>query len=206
MAVPNELLIKLRNAFRDNLSVSEMADLCQDLGLSIDDLPGTTRNDKARELAAYIGRRDLATKLAVVGPALFSHIAWQEMLEPYGYWPKPDDGAAMATTVATTVSVEDLRELSPILANHSEFNTPGARRDMLAIAGVLAYLDVDLSGPSRQVANAVLLRLNERGQIAPGDSALGRLLSYLAADPTLPQPAQATIATITGRYGLNQKP
>jgi hypothetical protein len=67
---------------------------------------------------------------------------------------------------------------------------------------VLPYLDVDVSGSPRQVANAVLLRLNERGEIAPGDTALGRLLAYLLGDDTLPQSARETVVGIVGRYQL----
>ena len=202
-SVPNELLVELRNVFRERLSLSELADLCQDLGFSIEDLPGTSRNEKARELAAYLGRRDLLGKLATVGPNLLPDVPWLEILARYGIVPPPDDAPA-GNSPATAVSPADLQRLSSILAQHSEFNTPGARRDMLAIAGVLGYLDVDLSGSSRQVANAVLLRLNDRGPIAPGDTALGRLLAYLLNDDTLPGDARATVDAIVARYGLSQ--
>lgn len=199
--VPNELLVELRNTFRNRLNLSELADLCQDLGLNIEDLPGTSRSEKSRELAAYIGRRDLVSKLADVGPNLLPDIPWLEILGRYGYGPQP---VAEGAPAPATVSTEDLQRLSPILAHHSEFNTPGARRDVLDIAGVLPYLDVDLSGSSRQVANAVLLRLNNRGQIAPGDSALGRLLKYLLDDDTLPEAARTTIVAIVAQYRLTQ--
>lgn len=203
--VPNELLVELRNTFRNRLSLSELADLCQDLGLNIEILPGTSLSEKSRELAAYIGRRDLVGKLATVGPDLLPDIPWLEILGRYGYGPQRDAGNSDGSaTPATVVSTEDLQRLSPILAHHSEFNTPGARRDMLDIAGVLSYLDVDLSGSARQVANAVLLRLNDRGQIAPGDYALGRLLKYLLDDEALPEGARATLVQIVARYGLNQ--
>lgn len=201
-SVPNELLVELRNVFRERLSLSELADLCQDLGFSIEDLPGTSRNEKARELAAYLGRRDLVAKLATVGPNLLPDVPWLEILGRYGYGPQPP--LDVPTPAAGGVSTADLQRLSPILAQHSEFTTPGARRDMLAIAGVLGYLDVDLSGSARQVANAVLLRLNDRGAIAPGDTALGRLLAYLLNDDTLPGEARATIGAIVARYGLSQ--
>ncbi|MBX7252141.1 MAG: hypothetical protein K1X50_09170 [Candidatus Promineofilum sp.] len=202
--VPNELLVELRNTFRNRLSLSELADLCQDLGLNIENLPGTSLSEKSRELAAYIGRRDLVSKLATVGPNLLPDIPWLEILGRYGYGLPPDADSGDSAAPATTVSTEDLQRLSPILAHHSEFNTPGARRDMLAIAGVLSYLDVDLSGSTRQVANAVLLRLNDRGQIAPGDYALGRLLNYLLDDETLPEGARAILVQIVARYGLNR--
>ena len=200
---PNDLLIELRNVFRERFSLSDLADLCQELGIDIENLPGTSRNEKARELATYLGRRDMVGKLATVGPKTFPDVPWLEILGRYGYAPPAaaDAGDPTAAPLAQ-VAVDDLRRLVPILASYSEFTTPGSRRDMLAIAGVLPYLDVDLSGSSRQVANAVLLRLNERGAIAPGDVALGRLLSYLLGDDTLPQSSRETIAAVSGKYEL----
>ena len=201
--VPNELLIELRNVFRERFNLSDLSDLCQELGIDIENLPGTSRNEKARELAAYLGRRDMVGKLATVGPKGWPDVPWLEILGRYGYAPPVvagDDG--QAATPPTLVAVDDLRLLVPVLATYSEFTTPGSRRDMLAIAGVLPYLDVDLSGSSRQVANAVLLRLNERGAIAPGDVALGRLLSYLLGDDPLPQTSRDTIVALTTKYQL----
>ena len=67
-AAPNELLIELRNIFRERFNLSDLSDLCQELGIDIENLPGTSRNEKPRELAADLGRPDLVGKLAVVGP------------------------------------------------------------------------------------------------------------------------------------------
>ena len=202
-AVSNDLLIELRNIFRERFSLSDLADLCQELGIDIENLPGTSRNEKARELATFLGRRDMVGKLATVGPKTFPDVAWLEILGRYGYAPPAAAGDGGQTAAPPTqVTVDDLRLVVPVLATYSEFTTPGSRRDMLAIAGVLPYLDVDLSGSTRQVANAVLLRLNERGAIAPGDVALGRLLHYMLGDDTLPQTSRDAISGIVTRYQL----
>lgn len=198
--VPNELLIKLRDTFRDNFKLNELADLCLELGVEYESLSGNTINEKSRELATYLGRRSLIPKLAEVGPKSRPDIDWQAVLAPYGFGPPVDpDPVAPAPT---RVNEEDLGRLRPILADYSEFDTPGSRRDMLAMAGVLQYLDVDLNGSARRVAGAVLLRLNERGQVADGVLALGRLLQYLLDDDTLPQSARDTITAISARYSL----
>jgi hypothetical protein len=202
-AVPNELLVELRNVFRERFSLSDLADLCQELGIDIENLPGSSRNEKARELAAYLGRRDMVGKLAVVGPKSWTDVPWLEILGRYGYAPAAADSANDVAQPAPQVALEDLQRLVPVLANHAEFTTPGSRRDMLAIAGVLPYLNEDLNGASRQVATAVLLRLNDRGEIVPGDTALGRLLTYMLGDDTLPQAARATIESVAAKYKLS---
>lgn len=198
--VPNELLIELRNVFRERFNLSDLADLCQELGIDIENLPGTSRNEKARELAAYLGRRDMVGKLAVVGPPGWPDVPWLEILGRYGYAPPVLDGGSQLPAPATQLTVDDLRLLVPVLTQYPEFNAPGSRQNLLAMAGVLPYLDVDVAGSPRQVANAVLLRLNERGEIAPGDTALGRLLAYLLSDETLPQTSRDAIATLTEKY------
>jgi hypothetical protein len=200
--VPNELLIELRNVFRERFNLSDLSDLCQELGIDIENLPGTSRNEKARELAAYLGRRDMVGKLAVVGPKGWPDVPWLEILGRYGYPPPVNESGAQPSGVAH-VSAADLQRLVPILADYAAFNAPGTRRDLLAITDVLRFVDVDLTGPARHVASGVLLRLNERGEIAPGDTALGRLLRYLLADDTLPQSARSTIVAISTQYNIN---
>jgi len=200
--VPNELLIELRNVFRERFNLSDLADLCQELGIDIENLPGTSRNEKARELAAYLGRRDMVGKLAVVGPKGWPDVPWREILARYGIVPPTPDDDREPAPPPTQVTIDDLRSLVPILTHYPEFNAPGSRQNLLAMTGVLPYLDVDVAGSPRQVANAVLLRLNERGEIAAGDTALGRLLRYLLDDDTLPQSSRDTIAAITAKYEL----
>jgi len=198
--VPNELLIALRDTFRENFKLNELADLCLELGVEYESLPGSTINEKSRELATYLGRRSLIPKLAEVGPKSRPDIDWQAVLAPYGFGASVDPGPL--APAAARVNEEDLGRLRPILAGYSEFDTPGSRRDMLSMAGVLQYLDVDLNGSPRRVAGAVLLRLNERGKVADGELALGRLLRYLLDDDTLPQTDREVINQIGARYSL----
>ena len=198
--VPNELLITLRDTFRDNFKIEELADLCLELGIDFESLPGSGKNEKARELATYLARRSLMSKLAVVGPKSRPDIDWLAILTPYGYGPPVNPGPI--TPPATRVSEVDLGRLRTILADYSEFDTPGNREVMLKMAQVFQYLDVDLNGSKRGVAGAVLLRLNERGEVAAGEPALGRLLRYLLNDDTLIQSARDTINEIAARYSL----
>ena len=50
-------LIKLRRSISILFNESELRDLCFDLGLDYDDLPGAGKKDKARELVGYYHRR-----------------------------------------------------------------------------------------------------------------------------------------------------
>ena len=95
--VPNELLVELRNVFRERFNLSDLSDLCQELGIDIENLPGTSRNEKARELAAYLGRRDMVGKLAVVGPKSYPDVPWLEILGRYGYAPPAPDAGRQPT-------------------------------------------------------------------------------------------------------------
>lgn len=49
-------LVKLRRSISILFNESELRDLCFDLGLDYDDLPGTGKKDKARELVGYYHR------------------------------------------------------------------------------------------------------------------------------------------------------
>lgn len=201
--VSNDLLIELRNIFRERFSMSDLSDLAQEVGTDIENLPGSSKNEKARELATYLGRRDKVGLLATVGPKGWPDVPWVEILRRHNY-PLPvatEPGAQPSGVVH--VPAAELQRLVPVLADYPAFNQPGTRRDLLAITDVLRFVDVDLNGSARQVAGGVLLRLNERGEIAPGDMALGRLLRYLLADDTLPQGARNTITAITTQYNIS---
>ena len=52
-----EYLTELRKILTNRFNESELRDLCFDLGLDYDDLPGAGKKDKARELVAYYHRR-----------------------------------------------------------------------------------------------------------------------------------------------------
>ena len=58
-----EMLAKLRRTLVERLSEGDLRDLCFDLGVNYDDLPGETRADKARELITYFKQRNRLPKL-----------------------------------------------------------------------------------------------------------------------------------------------
>ncbi|MDX1616641.1 MAG: hypothetical protein R3300_20200 [Candidatus Promineifilaceae bacterium] len=66
--------VKLRNLLRDSFSEDDLRDLCFDLGLDYDNLPGDGKAAKAREIVIYFGRRqrlpDLAEHLGRTRPDL----------------------------------------------------------------------------------------------------------------------------------------
>lgn len=103
---------------------------------------------------------------------------------------------------AAQLTIDDLRQIEPVLTRYFNSYTPGSWSDILAMADVRDYIEVNLSGSPAQVANAVLLRLNERGAIAPGDLALGRLLRYLLSQNTLPQASRDVITSLGEKYEL----
>ena len=200
---PNELLIELRNVFRERFNLSDLSDLCQELGIDIENLPGTSRNEKARELAAYLGRRDMIGKLAVVGPKSYPDVLWLDILRRHNYpLPASDEDGAPASVPQTELDFRDIQRLVPILADHASFLSPGSRKSFLMVAGVDSFVTVNLDGGSQLVARGVLAELNKYGRTKEGDVALGRLLTYLSLDEALPPNKKDVITEITQRYGL----
>ena len=57
--------MKLRKTLTTHFSEGELQTLCFDLGVDYDDLPGEGKADKARELVAYLDRRNQLAKLAI---------------------------------------------------------------------------------------------------------------------------------------------
>jgi hypothetical protein len=196
-SVPNELLIELRNVFRERFNLSDLSDLCQELGIDIENLPGTSRNEKARELAAYLGRRDMVGKLAEVGPKSWPDVPWLEILGRYGYAAAP-----VSTTTSHEVSHPDLQKLAPVLAAAPGFLSAGNRHGFLAVAGVDRLINVNLEGAPLNVAREVLTALNRYGRTTDGDIALGRLLSSLRDDETMSPSSKDVVNEIIARYQL----
>jgi len=199
--VPNELLIELRNVFRERFNLSDLADLCQELGIDIENLPGTSRNEKARELAAYLGRRDMVGKLAVVGPPGWPDVPWLEILGRYGYAP-PTPDKENTPPPHPELNYQDIQRLMPILADHPSFLSSANRKSFLFVAGVDSFITTNLEGGAQLVAMGVLAELNRYGPTKEGDVAMGRLLKYLLLDEALPPSRKDVVAGIAKRYGL----
>jgi hypothetical protein len=71
-------LTRLRQTLATRLDDSELRTLCFDLGIDYADLPGEGRADKARELIAYLDRRDRIPDLLSVGHQLRPDILWPQ--------------------------------------------------------------------------------------------------------------------------------
>jgi outer membrane protein assembly factor BamB len=69
-------LVKLRDGLAAHFNESELRDLCFELDVDYEDLPGEGKTAKARELVAYHERRGLIPKLAAVCRRLRSNVQW----------------------------------------------------------------------------------------------------------------------------------
>jgi len=71
-----EYLVRLRETLATYFDAGELRTLCFDLGVDYDDLPGEGKANKARELIAYLERRDRIPELVSVCQELRPHVAW----------------------------------------------------------------------------------------------------------------------------------
>jgi hypothetical protein len=72
-------LIALRKLLIDRLNEQNLRDLCFDLGVNYEDLGGSGRAGKVRELVDYVRRRRIFPKLLDVGKGLRDDIVWEEV-------------------------------------------------------------------------------------------------------------------------------
>jgi hypothetical protein len=66
----------LRQILAERFDEGELRTLCFDLGIEYDDLPGKGRADKARELVAYLERRDRIPDLIEIGERIRPDVSW----------------------------------------------------------------------------------------------------------------------------------
>lgn len=73
---------QMRDLLVKRFNEPELANLCYDLNVSYDELPGTTLSDKARELVAYCVRREwldlLIGRCNILRPNMFWPLLWEE--------------------------------------------------------------------------------------------------------------------------------
>lgn len=198
--MPTDLMIGLRNIFATYFDTEGLTDLALALGIDYENLSGSTKSAKARELALHLWRHSKLADLAQIGPAQRPDIDWS-LLAPY----VPDaPGPADLTPPQPTGTIDftDIQRLLPVVAAYPLFQTPDGRNTVLVISGVAPFVTLDLNGSSLQVASSLLVKLNEYGEIAPGDTAIGRLLAFIAADAALPPAHKESIAAVAAKYHL----
>lgn len=198
--MPTDLMIGLRDIFATYFDVDGLTDFALALGIDYENLSGHTKSAKARELALHLWRHSKLALLAEVGPAQRPDIDWS-LLGPYAPNAPEAAGPGLAHP-ATKLDFTDIQRLLPVLSAYPLFQTPDGRATVLAISGVAPFVHLDLNGSALQVASSLLVKLNEYGEITPGDTAVGRLLAFIAADAALPPAHKDVIATVAAKYSL----
>ena len=69
-------LVALRDKLVEHFSLAELEDLCFQLGVDGDDIPGQTRPAKAREMVTYFDRRGRLTELLAACRQERPHVQW----------------------------------------------------------------------------------------------------------------------------------
>jgi hypothetical protein len=193
-------MLELRDIFATYFDGEGLTDFALALGVDYENLSGSSKSAKARELALYLWRHSKLSKLAEEGPKRRSDIEWARILGPY--LPPGKGTTQVATPQSTKLDFKELQQVTQILADYSMFATPDSRNALLVISGVAPYVNLDLNGSPRVVAASLLARLNEYGQISPGDTAIGRLLAYLYNDNALPPAQKEVLSGIAAKHGL----
>ena len=80
IAPRHEYLVKLHDLLTEHFDASELQGLCFQLGLDYDELPGSTKPDKARELILYLNRRRRIHELVEAGKTLRPTVQWEDEL------------------------------------------------------------------------------------------------------------------------------
>lgn len=111
---------QLRHILATRFDESDLRTLCFDLGVSYDALPGQGTGNKARELVAYLERRNRLAELVRVGRQLRPDIHWSSALQVAGEEPPGDadiqtmlnmlrDGSDTLETQLLSLSTESWR-------------------------------------------------------------------------------------------------
>ncbi len=68
--------VAIRQRLSNNFNLEELKTLCFDLGVDFDNLPGVTKDEKARELVVTLGRSGGLQHLLKRGQELRPHVVW----------------------------------------------------------------------------------------------------------------------------------
>ncbi len=201
--MPTDLLIALRNIFATHFDGDGLNDFALALGIDYENLSGSSKSAKARELALFLWRHSKLNKLAEVGPEQRPDIEWANVLGPYV---SPADEEIEEDEPDPIPDVKlDRRELNKIiriLSDYPMFLTPSGRKTVLTLAGLEGIANIDLNGNTREVASILAVQLNEYGKTGEGDLAIGRLMAFIAIDDALPPSQKEILTTIAAKYGI----
>jgi hypothetical protein len=195
MAISGPATITVRNILSKNFSLDELQSICTYLEVDYENLPGQGKEAKARELVQFLLRRDRIHELVPAVTDLFpeQNFEWPPELRPSPAISDKPPNSQPQPQPQSQLSHTALEEIITILVGRPMFGTPDGRRAMLNVAGVADYVSSDLNGSNQLVASSVVIELNNYGEVAPGETALGRLLRYMIRDSSLPQHQKAKL-------------
>ncbi len=186
MANQTAYLAEIQRLLVRHFDAEDLRTLCFKLGVDYDSLPAQGKENKARELALHLERRNRLDELQIAVAIERPNIAWPQ--PPAG---APPPAAASGAPTGINLNRTDFDRLVGILAAMPEFRSETTRIDFLddVFAGSPRKTDVlsllNLSGTPRGVAVRVITRLTQFGQDEPGQETLGvlinKLLSYIGA-------------------------
>jgi tetratricopeptide (TPR) repeat protein len=143
-----EHLIQLRQTLTDRFNEGELRTLCFDLSVDYDSLPGEDKASKARELVAYLQRRDRIRELLETGKRLRPDIPWEDALVEWAQaWLDADMDRLRARRDQADKARREMRErqrvvnLRPLDVTH---NFKDRLREMQALCAHLADSTVRL--------------------------------------------------------------
>ncbi|MDQ1301718.1 MAG: hypothetical protein QG637_1640 [Chloroflexota bacterium] len=113
------LRTQLRQLLDERFSDGELRTLCCDLDVDYDDLPGSGKADKARELVSYMARRGSLSKLVRVG----------QQSRPDAPWPaieaeraQPSQPTSVKTTTPAIQARRDINNSGTIIVGNIQGN------------------------------------------------------------------------------------
>jgi hypothetical protein len=74
-------LVQLRRILWTHFNVSELRDLCFDLGVDYEDLPDQTKRDLAREIVVHCKRHGRIPELIEIGKRLRPQVSWDDLFK-----------------------------------------------------------------------------------------------------------------------------
>ncbi len=128
--MPMGLMIELRDIFATRFDHDSLNDFALEFGVDYENLSGSSKSAKARELALHLWRHSKLALLAEVGPKRRPDIDWAALLDPHV---APATPAPELPARGPRLDFRDLQKLAPILAAHAMFQTPDSRGSLLAI-------------------------------------------------------------------------
>jgi hypothetical protein len=129
----------LRQIFTDHFNDGELRNLCQDLNIDYESLPGHGKADKARELVAYVRRYGRATELVAWGRHHRLDVDWRGIIVPSG---PPDLESSRATSPVESAPISSARVIVHLERKLNEF-TPTAQQSFVQALSILVNVTAD---------------------------------------------------------------